>query len=379
MTEQSRPASSTHELGLWLFMCDDGSSYRGNVRSFYEYVVANQLGLDAVWLTQDLALISMLESEGMPVAKLKSPKTRQLLTRASALICESLREDIFDTPGFHSGLKKVRLLASDYWTSGLPPSRPVLTSDVMDTFDPGRDAPWSHDWRTRTNMVVTDSRLLAEEIQALVGSTGCRVVSVPTESRLLPISETLVPIGRQHVLLDLQGADRSNRRLEVELRDGLASIDLLGREQRVFIDLLLPNEIQTSESLRQEIDNCNSLKVVDALDIYALLSQFSGAVTCSPDLAFGLARTGIPTSVYRTDVRRLGTLLDDETIRVTFGINPSQTWISALGEILDRLSANTLVAPDPTPLTSSLGILNHLQEDSNDYLFDAICQWIKGA
>ncbi|MEA5053785.1 MAG: glycosyltransferase, partial [Propionicimonas sp.] len=107
-------SKATKVRGRWLFLCDDQISYRGNVRSFYENVVAAHPEIEAHWLTKSTWVLKLLQSEGLPVTRLKTAESRQLLASAELLVCQSLRSDVFEMRGFNPGLRIVRLLDNAY-------------------------------------------------------------------------------------------------------------------------------------------------------------------------------------------------------------------------------------------------------------------------
>lgn len=369
-------AAIKKRAGLWLFMCDNQVSYRDNVRCFYEYVVERHPEIEAYWLTKSSDVLKMLSSEGLPVVKLRTARSRSLLNQAEVLFCQSLREDIFEMRGFNAGSRVVRLLDNQYYAdhSQLIPHRSLDTSDDIDRESRQANSPrrWSHPG----NLVVTDSGRQAQALTRLAGTgSGASIRHVPVEPRLLSIPEPLVPPGFRHVLFMPGHMAMESAEETVQWLIGAADeLERLGRERGFVLQVAGRWLGRYTALVRDRLAPLDHLTLLETTDIHATLGQFSGAVTGVTKVAYSLFRIGVPVVVNPVGH-------DPETLarRGLQGVLPgpvASDWTAAVIRVTDDLGRPGL-PPNAERIRAHFGLADDIAEDAMEDLFVGVRTWLE--
>ena len=372
-------ASTQKSRGLWLFMCDNQSSFRDNVRCFYEYVIECHPEIEAYWLTNDPAKVKLLQSEGLPVVKLRTTRSRSLIRRAELLFCQSLREDIFEIRGFNPGLKLVRLLDNPYHSarSQLTPHRGIETSGDIDRYADRDGSP--RRWVHPGNLIVTDSGQQAAALAALVGDAepSATILRIPVEPRLLSIPEPLVPPDIRHVLFMPGHMSMELAEETVQWLVGAAAeLNALGRDHGFSFQLATRWLGRYTSLVRDRTASLEHVNLLEVTDIHALLGQFSGAVTGVTKTAYSLFRLGVPVVINpvgydQAALQRRG--VDDVLPGPVFG-----TWSDAIDHLVEHLDE-----PDPPPnahlIRTRFGLVDDIAHASSEELFAGVQAWLRKA
>lgn len=379
VTDYDRLAARPKKPGLWLFMCDDKVSYRGNVRSLYEYVVANHPDIRVYWLTRSATVERLLNSEGLPVCLLKTSRSVSLLSRAEVLFCESLRSDIFEMRGFNAASRVVRVPDNRYFHNGehLMPFAAIETRVESDPAERAEDSPM--DWRTASNLVITDSGALAEQLR--LTEAAAEVVQVATEPRLLAIPESLTPVGRRHLLFSPGGLSFAQAESVVMwLIGNVDAIDELAREHGFVLDLYLPAAERFHSLIQERVADREHIQLLKPFDIHALLARFAGAVCGVDPLSYGLVRAGVPVSVCTAGKERSMELLagDGELLELLPG-PVTDDWMEALTSVVERMDAEPSLPENAAAIEARFGITLAPDEGSPEAVLHAVNTWLKGA
>ena len=368
-------ATSQKQSDVWLFMCDDKASYRNNVRSLYEYVVAYHPEVKPCWLTWSADVKKLLQSEGLPVSDLKSSGARTLLAEASVLFCESLRSDIFEMRGFNAGFRVVRLLDNQYYRNHEQGEPRLATEIRTEGYVPVDGSP--RDWRSASNLVVTDSQVLADRLIATPGVSPSRVLSIATEPRLLAIPELLTPTRKKHVLVN--PGDLSQHQTEAVsswLTENADAVDDIAGRHGFVLDVYLPKSHRFLAPIREGISGLQHVEVLTTFDIYAHLERFAGAVSGLDPLVWALARKGVPVSMCIAT--------DDGTHRsaVEGAWNDAMPgpvtddWMEALMTIVAAVEDGASALPAGGRIEEYFGIALTPQADALESLYASVRAWI---
>jgi glycosyltransferase involved in cell wall biosynthesis len=372
--DYERLTSTPKGPDVWLFACDDKSSYLGNVRSLYEYVVAHHPEIRPCWLAWSAQVVQLLRSEGLPVVDLKTPAGRSRLGEASVLFCESLRSDIFEMRGFNAGLRIVRLLDNRYHRNH-EHMEPLLATETR-TDDDERVEGSPRDWKSESNLVVTDSRALADRLGAEPGASPSRIVYVRTEPRLMALPEVLVPVRARHVLVN--PGDSSNQQAEhfgSWIVEHAIALDERAASRGAFVDVFMPSHLHVKTSVADRVAGLSHVAMLTTMDVYAHLERFAAAVSGADPLVFSLARKGVPLSMCVAadeGVRDSSQQLWSRTAPGPVFIN----WMDAFGAALDSIDQKEPVVTNVQSIESEFGVEFSPDTDSLASVVGSVRKWM---
>lgn len=372
--DYGRFAGSPKDPDVWLFMCDDKVSYRNNVRSLYEYVVAHHPEVQPHWLTGSGNVRKLLRSEGLPVTTIRSSNARKLLARASIVFCESLRNDIFELRGFNAGLRVVRLLNNRYDRNHEYTEPSLATETRTDEYVPVDGSP--RDWKSPSNLVVTESQVLADRLRSMPGVSPSSIAPVTTEPRLLAIPEPLTPVHKPHILFS--PGDLSHQQADAVgswLSEHADAVDGLARRHGFVVDIYLPGAPRLHAPIGDRIAGLEHVELLRTFDIYAHLEHFAAAVSGPDMLVYALIRTRVPVSVCvaaeegarRAAARGAWADLAVGTV--------SEDWMDALTTVVAVLEAEMPDLPSGSRIEEQFGVVLHPQAGALETLYDLVRTW----
>lgn len=95
---------------LWVFSALQKKDYIDNTKYLFEYIIEKHPEIDAVWLTQDDAVIKKLNAEGKKVFKMSSRQGKKIMKQASIAVTDHYRVTDFNNNwGFNARTKVVQL------------------------------------------------------------------------------------------------------------------------------------------------------------------------------------------------------------------------------------------------------------------------------
>lgn len=290
-------ADTAKAAGKWLFMCDDQVSYRDNVRSFYEYVVLHHPEIEPHWLTRSDWVMKLLQSEGLPVTKLKTSRSRELLATAEVLFCQSLRSDLFEMRGFNPGLKIVRLPNNPYADPD------GIVAHGLQTYTESELASESHDsprqWTHPNNLVVTDSGRYQQRLLAAAPERSATVVRVAAEPRLRTVLDPLLPPGDRHLLVMLDGLPtKQEESAAAWLAEHAEEVAGACREQGITLQLFGRWLGRLRPLIVERVQLLDGIRLLETNDLHASLPRFAGAIVGNSTIAYSLCRLGVPVIRY---------------------------------------------------------------------------------
>lgn len=99
------------DKNLWTFDAWSGQRYSDNPRALYEYVLANEPEIKAVWITNSEDVFQRLKNEGKPVAMRHSKEGRKIQKHAGYFFCTHgrLNEDSEGELKYMNGIRYVNL------------------------------------------------------------------------------------------------------------------------------------------------------------------------------------------------------------------------------------------------------------------------------
>ena len=93
----------------WVFVGDNKSSFSGNVRHLYEYVIAFHPEIQPVWITNKKKSVKFFEAENMPVVVAETAACKEVLGKASLAFINQYKTGTLDIIGFNKNIGIVRL------------------------------------------------------------------------------------------------------------------------------------------------------------------------------------------------------------------------------------------------------------------------------
>lgn len=79
---------------IWVFGAQNGQAYVDNSKFLFEYIIKNQKGLEAVWITRSKTVLNELKEKDLPVEHNLSAKGIWYIMRASAVVFSTSRSDL---------------------------------------------------------------------------------------------------------------------------------------------------------------------------------------------------------------------------------------------------------------------------------------------
>lgn len=366
-------ADKPKQPDVWLFMCDDLTSYRNNVRSLFEYVVAYHPEVQPHWLTWSGDVEKLLQSEGLPVTHLKSPRARKLFANAGVLFCESLRSDIFELRGFNAGIRIVRLIDNRYHRNYEHTEAMFARETRTEEYVPVDGSP--RDWKSASNLVVTDSQVLADRLSSMPGVSPTSVLSITTEPRLLAISEPLPPARRKHVLFN--PGDLSQQQTEAmssRLFENAEAVDDIAGRHGFVLNVYLPPSHRFFARIQDSISSLQHVELLTTYDIYAHLGRFAGAISGPDPLVWALARKGVPMSLCIAADG--GTEGEGAALSDVMPGPVSEDWMDAFMTIVAAIEHGDSTLPNSCRMEEEFGVVLVPQADALESLYASVRTWI---
>lgn len=94
---------------LWLFTSINNMPYNNNTRHLYEYIVAYHPEIEAVWLTKNKYLMTVMQSSNMPMVNMRSKQARKILKKAAIVFTNDGHSIDYRLKGFNFRTKVVQL------------------------------------------------------------------------------------------------------------------------------------------------------------------------------------------------------------------------------------------------------------------------------
>ena len=105
----SKYAATPKDKTVWIFCCEGYSSFSGNTKNLYEYVIAYHPEIQPVWITKNKSLLKLAEAENLPMVEIDTKECTKIMKKAAVAFVNDSKTKSLDVKGFNSAIKIVRL------------------------------------------------------------------------------------------------------------------------------------------------------------------------------------------------------------------------------------------------------------------------------
>jgi CDP-glycerol glycerophosphotransferase (TagB/SpsB family) len=94
---------------LWIFTCQQGSTYAENSRYLFEHIISNHTDINAIWLTKNQSVYNKLKEKSYPVTTAYSLRGYWLSLRAGCIYLSHFQKAKSDTNDYATGQKTIKI------------------------------------------------------------------------------------------------------------------------------------------------------------------------------------------------------------------------------------------------------------------------------
>ncbi len=380
------------EDNVWIFSNENRTSFEGNVKHLFEYIIAYHPEIKPVWLTTNKGIIRLFEAENMPCTLIGSDECIEIMKKASVAFVNNYKTKAYKLKGYNSGLKLVRLgngvtltdfskdpsfeqevQLAPYGTAKMvAASDKELYNGISITENNGGYLTEEYD---RTFLQIAPNKAMAEVFEKEFG--------IPEENILISGSP------RSFAVTDNNGDFRKKILLAPGTRysileqeeyfarffDNLENINALLEETDTYLEIFLSNKYFKAvyKKINERIDQYDRMAVFwPGYDIYRRMRTYSLMITDWSETMFDFVLQDKPVVIYDPEADKFESrsdLLYD--IKKALPGERAVNWSDAIALIKERL-ADPSIDSDKRKLAVSTVYDTQVSDDCSEKIIEEV-------